>query len=194
MILKIEENIELKLLELSDAKDIFETIDSQREYLGKWLPFVEKTKSIIDSEMYVSSVVNADKDSFEYVFTIRYFGQFAGIVGFKDTDRANRKTEIGYWLSERFQKKGIMTKSVNMLCDFAFGVLNINRIQIKCAVGNSASSNIPKRLNFKPEGIERDGELLSGNVFVDLEIYSKLKYESRYYFLEWWVNKIIKRD
>lgn len=27
-----------------------------------------------------------------------------------------------------------MTKSVDMICDFAFKTLNINRIQIKCAV------------------------------------------------------------
>ncbi len=68
-----------------------------------------------------------------------------------------------------------MTKSVEMLCDFAFKVMGINRVQIKCAVGNNPSSNVPKRLGFKFEGIERDGELLTGNVFVDLEIYSILK-------------------
>jgi len=175
MILRIDENIELRQLKLTDAKDIFETIDSQRTYLGKWLPFVETTKDLTDSEMYVNSVINADIERFEYVFTIRYNGQFAGIVGFKDTDKANKKTEIGYWLSEKFQKKGIMTKSVDTLCNFAFKILNINRVQIKCAVGNLPSSNIPKRLNFKLEGVERDGELLSGNIFVDLEIYSKLK-------------------
>lgn len=175
MILRIDENIELRQLKLTDAKDIFETIDSQRTYLGKWLPFVETTKDLTDSEMYVNSVINADIERFEYVFTIRYNGQFAGIVGFKDTDKANKKTKIGHWLSEKFQKKGIMTKSVDTLCNFAFKILNINRVQIKCAVGNLPSSNIPKRLNFKLEGVERDGELLSGNIFVDLEIYSKLK-------------------
>jgi ribosomal-protein-serine acetyltransferase len=179
MILKIDKDIELRQLKFSDAKDIFEAIDSQRNYLGKWLPFVESTKSITDSEMYVNSVINADADHFEYVFTIRYCGHFAGIIGFKDTDKVNRKTEIGYWLSEEYQKKGIMTKSVDILCNFAFKALNINKIQIKCAVGNIPSSNIPKRLNFILEGIERDGELLSGSHFVDLEIYSKLKSDCR---------------
>lgn len=178
MILQIDENISLRLMELSDAKDIFEAIDSQREYLGKWLPFVELTKELSDSEKYVDSVVNVSKDRFEYIFTIRYNDQFAGLIGFKDTDKQNRRTEIGYWLSERFQKKGIMTKSVDMLCDFAFKILDINRIQIKCAVGNRASNNIPKRLGFTFEGIERDGELLSGNVFVDLKVYSMLKSDS----------------
>ena len=64
---------------------------------------------------------------------------------------------------------------MDRLCDFAFHQLEINRIQIKCAVENKSSSNIPKRLGFSLEGIERQGELLTGDFFTDLEIYSKLK-------------------
>ncbi|MFA5432944.1 MAG: GNAT family protein, partial [Candidatus Paceibacterota bacterium] len=64
---------------------------------------------------------------------------------------------------------------VSTLCDFAFRELDINRIQIKCAVTNSASRNIPHRLGFQLEGIERAGELLTGGVFTDLAVYSKLK-------------------
>lgn len=60
---------------------------------------------------------------------------------------------------------------------FAFEKMGINRIQIKCAVGNKLSSNIPKRLGFKLEGVERQGELLTGGVYTDLEVYSKLKSE-----------------
>jgi len=61
------------------------------------------------------------------------------------------------------------------LLHFAFDELNINRVQIKCAVGNTPSKNIPKRLGFKFEGIERDGELLVDNQFTDIEVYSLIK-------------------
>ena len=54
-------------------------------------------------------------------------------------------------------------------------VHNINRLQIKCAVANSASRNIPLRLGFRLEGIERAGELLTGGIFTDLAVYSRLK-------------------
>jgi len=175
MILKVDEAIELKQLEQSDSADIFETIDSQRAYLGTWLPFVEWTKEIADTEQFVSSVVKAPEDSFEYVFAIKKQGIFVGLAGFKDTDRLNKKTEIGYWLSERYQKQGIATKSVDRLCRFAFNEQNMNRVQIKCALGNTPSINIPERLGFAFEGVERQGELLAGNVFTDLAIYSKLK-------------------
>lgn len=177
MTIEIDKEIKLTQLALSDAKDIFETIDSQRDYLGKWLPFVAYTREISDSEQFVNSVVNAPEELFEYLFAIRKKEQFVGLVGFKDTDRLNSKTEIGYWLSEKFQKQGIVTKSVERLCEFAFHQLGINRIQIKCAVDNTRSSNIPKRLGFKLEGVERQGELLSSGVYTDLEIYSKLKSE-----------------
>ncbi len=173
--IKIDAEIELKQIELSDSRDIFRTIDRQREYLGKWLPFVEFTKEISDTEKFVNSVVNAPEERFEYVFVIRKQNEFIGLIGFKDTDKLNKKTEIGYWISEKFQKQGIVTKSVDKLCDFAFNKLGINRVQIKCAVENKRSIKIPQKLGFKFEGIERDGERLTGSLFTDVEIYSKLK-------------------
>ncbi|MFV0531611.1 MAG: GNAT family N-acetyltransferase [Flavobacteriales bacterium] len=175
MTIKIDSDIEIRLLKLSDSIDIFRTIDSQREYLGKWLPFVEHTKELKDTEDFVKSVVNIPHNKQEYIFTIRKQDEFVGLIGLKTIDNENKKTEIGYWLSEKFQKQGIITKSVRKLCEFAFHELHLNRIQIKCAVRNESSKNIPKKLGFKLEGIEREGELLSGNTYTDLEIYGKLK-------------------
>ena len=66
MTIDVDQEIKLTQLAQSDAKDIFETIDSQRDYLGKWLPFVAFTKDISDSEKFVDSVVNAPLDRFEH--------------------------------------------------------------------------------------------------------------------------------
>ncbi|WP_075343756.1 GNAT family N-acetyltransferase [Tenacibaculum agarivorans] len=177
VVIEVNSEIELKQIELSDSKDIFNAIDSQREYLGKWLPFVAVTKEISDTDKFIEFIINAPEDKREYVFVIRKHNRFIGMVGFKDTDKENQKTEIAYWLSKEYQKQGIITKSVDKLCYFAFNELGINRIQIKCAVENKSSGKIPRRLDFKLEGVERQGELLTGNVFTDIEIYSKLKSE-----------------
>ncbi|WP_321436841.1 GNAT family N-acetyltransferase [uncultured Bacteroides sp.] len=173
--IKVGNNVVLKQLELEDAIDIFHIIDSQREYLRKWLPFVDSTKELEDSLSFVSSAINVPDEEKEYMFVIHYNDRFAGLIGFKDTEKENKRTEIGYWLSEIYQKKGIITESVKALLHFAYNELDINRVQIKCAVGNIPSKNIPKRLGFKFEGIERDGELLVDNQFTDLELYSFIK-------------------
>lgn len=68
-----------------------------------------------------------------------------------------------------------MTRAVECLCKYAFEELEMNRVQIKCAVENTPSSNIPKRLGFQIEGVERAGELFANGEFVDIEIYSLLK-------------------
>ncbi len=177
MLLKVDNKTELRILEIADISDIFNTIDTQRDYLGEWLPFVSSTNELSDTEDYVKSVINAINFLAEQTFTIQVNGEFAGIIGYKDTDWANKRTEIGYWLSEKFQRRGIMTRSVEKLCEYAFIDMDLNRVQIKCAVGNVRSKRIPIRLGFKLEGVERDGELLSNGKFTDIEIYSKLRNE-----------------
>ncbi len=174
--IKLNATTELRPLEQSDVSDIFNAIDTQREYMRKWLPFVDKTHGIEDTLKFVRVALN-DAERGDYTFVIVCEGRFAGLIGFKDTDKENRKTEIGYWLCEQYQGKGIMTAAVKGLCDLAFRTLKINRIQIKCAVGNTHSKRIPLRLGFKYEGNERDGELMSNGQFTDLDIYSKLRTE-----------------
>ncbi len=167
----------LREVQASDALDIFRAIDSGRDHLGRWLPFVALTLSESDSEEFVRSVIDAPEGSREFVFIINSGGLFSGLIGFKLTDRANKKTEIGYWLAHHATGRGIATKSARALLEFAFGPLGMNRVQIKCATGNEKSKNVPKRLGFTFEGIERDGELLSDGKFTDIEVYSMLKHE-----------------
>ena len=171
--IQVSEEIELYPLSVDDIFKIFNTLNDEREYMREWLPFVDSTREIEDTGNYVNYVLQtADKQ-----FTIYYQGKFVGLIGFKDTDPDNRKLEIGYWLSQYAQGKGIMFKSVSELIKHAFIEMNINRIQIKVAVDNHKSRKIPKKLGFIQEGIERDGELLVDNVFTDIAIYSLLKKE-----------------
>src|SRR5690606_8940210 len=110
----------------------------------------------------------------DQVYTIWSNMEFAGLIGFKDSDWVNNKTELGYWLAEKMQGKGIVTLCTKALVKYAFNKLGMNRVQLKVAVGNSKSAAIPQRLGFQLEGIERDGELINGT-YHDLQIFSLLK-------------------
>jgi ribosomal-protein-serine acetyltransferase len=174
--LKVDSQIVLKEIELSDAEDIFKIIDSDRENLRIWLSFVDSTKEIEDTKDFIRSILFLPGDIRDFVAVIIYNEQKIGLIGFKLTDFVNKKTEIGYWISKEFENKGIVTKSVVKMINYAFNNLELNRIQIKCGIGNEKSSKIPKKLNFKFEGIERSAELLNGK-FIDAEVYSILKDE-----------------
>jgi len=166
--------IVLKELSLSSAEVIFQSIDRSRNYLSEWLPFAKLTKSKADTEKFINSVIYSQDNKKEKVFEIWYQNQFAGLLGLKDINENYRKLELGYWLCQEMQGKGILINSCKVLIKYIFDSMKMNRIVIKVAVGNAKSSAIPKKLGFHFEGIEREGEALHGK-FVDLEIYSLLK-------------------
>ncbi|MCY1721017.1 GNAT family protein [Prolixibacteraceae bacterium Z1-6] len=169
--IRVNDKIRLEKINLSMAQVIFDTIDSDRSHLKEWLPFIDQTKQISDTEAFISSVSGSNKDN---IYTIWYKEEFAGLMGFKDTDWVNRKTEIGYWLRSKLQGKGIATLCVQKLISFAFKNQKLNRIQIKVAQKNNRSASIPQKLGFQLEGVERAGELHQ-NRYLDLEVYSLLK-------------------
>lgn len=150
--IEIDENIYLRELRIEDAQDIFNAIDGNRPYFERWLPFVPFTKSLNDSLDYILSVINSK----ELVYTIRNNNVFMGIIGFKETNLETKITELGYWLKEEFQGKGIITRSAKILCDNAFNERGINRILIKVEVGNNKSKAIPERLGFNLQAIDKE--------------------------------------
>ncbi len=160
------------------AQVIFDTIIRDQQYLKTWLPFVEYTQQIEDTQIFIQGVTDDDDSHKKAIYSIWVNEEFAGLIGFNDIDWANKKTELGYWLAEKMQGKGIITLCAQKLIQYAFQKLKLNRIQIKVAIGNEKSAAIPKRLGFQFEGIERNGELIE-NQFHDLEIYSLLRNDTK---------------
>ena len=153
--IKLDNEIILKELELSSAVELFNLINSNRNYLKRWLAWVNETKHLDDTINYVQSVLDRDMFCGRYVLEIRYCDNLAGVIDFHNGDKINMIIEMGYWLAEKFQGKGIMTKSCISCINYAFLNLGFNRVVIKCAVGNEKSKAIPERLHFTFEGIER---------------------------------------
>ena len=174
LILKVNEEIILKELDIKNAKALFELIDSGRVYLREWLSWVDETRTVEDSILYIQSVSQGNVYSGRYVLEIWFKNNLAGLIDFHNGNKINMAVEIGYWLGERYQGKGIMTSSCKKCINYAFEEMGFNRIIIKCAVGNLKSQAIPKRLGFKFEGIEREGQNLNGH-FTDLVVFLKLK-------------------
>jgi len=171
--IQVTNNILLKSIALTDASIIFNAIDGNRAYLREWLPFVDAT---LDKK-YTQSFVENSLANNEKQYLIYYQNKFSGLIGLNNTDLANNKTEIGYWICQDMQGKGLVIQSVSKLLALTFGEFNINKVTIKVGISNYKSRKIPEKLNFVFEGIERDAELLSNNKYTDLAIYSLLKRE-----------------
>ncbi|MGA7721363.1 MAG: GNAT family protein [Ignavibacteriaceae bacterium] len=172
--IKLDNDTELRELELSSANDLFNLICSNRNYLRKWLTWVDNIERLEDIENQIKSDLGRDMVYGRFVLEIRHLGNLAGLINFHNQDKNNKIIELGYWFAENFQGKGIMTKSCIACINYAFLNLEFNRVVVKCAVGNERSKGIPERLHFTFEGIEKEGQNLYGE-YMDMRIYSMLK-------------------
>lgn len=176
MKIKTGSDITLQQVRMKSAKEIFGCVDRSRVFLGEWLPFVDHTCRVKDTENFIRSLRKHTEMNGDLVFEVRVGGTLAGLLGLKGIDHVNRKAEIGYWLDREYAGKGIMIRSCKALIDHSFSELDLNRLTIRCAMENIRSCNIPKQLGFAFEGIERHGEILRGR-HLDLKVYSLLKKE-----------------
>ncbi len=174
--LRVDGRTALSMVELRDAQELFALTDSSRNHLREWLPWVDNVQNPSDTTNFIQAALERHAQNNGFQCCIRYDGKIAGVIGFHRIDWANRSTEIGYWLGQQYQGRGIMTNCCRVLIDYAFTEFEINRVEIRVAVGNAKSKAIPQRLGFVQEGILRDAEWLY-NHFVDSAVYSVLQRE-----------------
>jgi ribosomal-protein-serine acetyltransferase len=168
----------LRLLEESDAAELYALTDRNRRHLEPWLPWVPVTRSADDSLQFVRATRRqvADNDGLQLAIVLD--GRIAGVVGFHRVDWVNRATSIGYWLTADRQGRGTMTAAVRALVDHAFGTWALQRVEIAAAVGNGRSRAVAERLGFREEGVRREAERLAER-FVDHVVYAMLASEWR---------------
>lgn len=174
-IFPINQELHLQLLMPKNAENLISVLSENQAHLKKWLIWAVDLPSISD---YQTKIIPswlqkfADNNGFEV--GIFYQKKLIGMIGLHYIDWRNKTTEIGYWISEAYQGKGIMTTTVQALTDYCFDELQLNRIVIRAAAENNKSCAIPKRLGFVEEGITREAQLLHGNYY-DLVNYSLLR-------------------
>lgn len=174
MIIITEDNLTLELINESFSSSLITLINSNRNYLSEWLPWVDKTRSVDQIREFIKASQKKFAENNGFDCCIKNHNAIIGVIGLHKIDHINKITSIGYWLGSEYQGQGFMTKACKNLTEYCFKELNINRIEIKCATENFKSQAIPQRLNFKNEGILRQAEFLNGR-YVDHFLFSKLK-------------------
>ena len=173
-VLKVDDHVELVLPDESHAVELFELTDTNREYLRAWLPWLDSNKYLQNTIDFIKFSRKQYSENVSLNLAVRHRGKLCGLIGFHRFDWLNHSTSIGYWLGESCQGKGLITRSCRVLLDYAFNHMGLNRIEIRCAPGNSKSRAVPERLGFTNEGVFRQAEWLYDH-YVDHVVYGMLR-------------------
>lgn len=156
-------------------EEMLKAIDNSREFLRKYLFWVDKNKTMEDIVEATDFFAKSWDDGSEptYVITDKKTGKLIGSLGCHAIDKENYSAAIGYWLSKDQTGKGYMSDAVKVLEKeiFAQGIM---RIEIRCDKENRASANVAIRNAYEHEATLKKALYTYGE-FHDEEIYVKHK-------------------
>lgn len=179
---RIDDNIMLRLPEKRDAEEVNAVVRENLVRLQEWMPWAVDDYADEQALDWIKRSRDGYAEDGQFNALILFEGRFIGSIGFHDLDLKNKHAAIGYWVDQKYEGRGIITRCCRELIDYLFDSMELNRVQINCAVENFRSRAVPERLGFTLEGTLRQTEVLKGKSG-DWAIYGLLK-------SEWKVGKL----
>jgi RimJ/RimL family protein N-acetyltransferase len=105
-------------------------------------------------------------------------GELAGTTQLWGLDTHNRSAHLGFQLRPSFRGRGLGTDTIRTLCDYAFRVRGLHRLQVDTLASNAASIGAATANGFVPEGLLRRNAWVAGE-FVDEALLGLLAEEWR---------------
>ena len=122
-----------------------------------------------DAELFLARVLDQKET---LLFAIDIEGEAVGGIGLHpQSDIYRKNAELGYWLSEDYWGKGIMTQIIPKMVDYGFDRLLIDRIFARPFGSNAGSQRVLEKAGFKLEA-RLNGVLIKNGVVEDELIYA----------------------
>ncbi|MGX7418819.1 GNAT family N-acetyltransferase [Carnobacterium gallinarum] len=147
------DRILLRPVQLSDAEDMFDYA-SDEETTQFVFPC---NKTIEDAEKSIAAYFLKEPAG-KYAVVLKKNNKMIGTIDLR-VEATNKSAELGYVLNKAYWGKGYMTESGKLLLDFAFTILNLEKVYSLHDSDNTSSGKVMKRLGMTYEGTLRKNRL-----------------------------------
>ncbi|MCD0464448.1 GNAT family N-acetyltransferase [Flavobacterium sp. ENC] len=140
-------------------EEFYSLIDKNKNHIAKTFPVtLANADALKKAENFLKVSLDKEKNKEGFYFYARDLtnNTLIGYLCVKTIDYRISKCELGYFIDEAYQGKGITSKMVSEALAFCFNELKLNKVFICTSEINLASQRIALKHNFKQEGILRD--------------------------------------
>jgi len=129
------------------------------------------------STYFVKQKVKEYADKQEFLFTIKeqQTNVLIGLVYIKELDWHAKQGEFAYCIGYQFEKKGIVSKSIDALSKYAFNELKLEVLQIIVHKTNISSVRVAEKCNFVWTRTLLNGFTPPNGIPLDMELYELYK-------------------
>lgn len=163
------QGVSLRSILITDGPLLFQAINDPQlvRYNAPYKPVSE-----LDHNEWLKGVL---KDKSKQFFIICYQGIPVGSVQLIDINFIHRNAELTIRIFDnKNASKGIGSKALQLLCEYAFKDLGLMRLWLRVFHTNERAIHVYKKAGFQEEGVMRKAAYVHGS-FVDVLIMAKLR-------------------
>ena len=140
-----------------DSDGLWDAIDSSREHLEAWMPWVDRYHNPDDALEYTRRAHARWllREDLAVAIVEKASGRIVGGSGLHRIDWKLRLFEIGYWIRQDAEGRGYIAETVQLLTRLAFDELDANRVELRIDTRNIRSLRVADRAGFVLEGTLR---------------------------------------
>ncbi|GGE67661.1 GNAT family N-acetyltransferase [Priestia taiwanensis] len=120
--------------------------------------------------------ISSKKDEYMFVVETLDTHTFIGTIGLFRTNWKNGTCYVGITLSSDYQGKGYGTDAMNVLVDYIFTYINLNKVKLEVFSSNERAIRSYEKCGFKKEGTLRE-EIFRYGAFQDITVMGILRGE-----------------
>jgi ribosomal-protein-serine acetyltransferase len=152
--LPVDNDIVLVLAEERHAVVVTELIVRNQRRLARWEPWAEQPATVDGTRAYIRAALEdfLRGRQISTIVAVEHGQRFVGRCGLRINPYAG-SADLGYWLDEEFEGRGIVTRASRALVSSAVQELGLRKIELRTSVDNVRSRAVADRLGFKFEGI-----------------------------------------
>ena len=173
----VDDRLRLEPLVSAHVDVLDPLIRESRSELAPWMPWAAEYRGAEDLRAFVAGVESRRAvNPAETAFAIFLDSAAVGTIGLHAAG-AHNLYSVGYWLGTRYTGRGIMTRAVDRVAEFAFDAHGIHRLELYTVVDNEKSRRVAERAGFIFEGILRNRLELGGR-YLDAALYARFPKET----------------
>ncbi|MGY6024489.1 GNAT family N-acetyltransferase [Streptomyces spinosirectus] len=173
-----DDGAQLRPLEPWHAEEFLAHLERGREFIGQFIPFGSNAVDVLSARETLQRYAEmraADTASYHGIWLD---GKLVGGVLTLNFDAQTGNCEVGCWLEPAATGRGLITRAMRVLIDWAVDERGIHRVEWVAASGNVPSLNVARRLGMTRDGVRREAHPYGGTRH-DLEVWSILAPEWR---------------
>jgi RimJ/RimL family protein N-acetyltransferase len=169
----------LRPLEPWRAQEFLTHLDRARDHIAPWVGQSFLATDLASARAVLQRYADSQARDSGGLFGIWLDDTLVGGVMFVSLDAAAGVCEVGCWLEPGAVGRGLITRAVQRLIDWAVRVRGINRVEWQTLSGNDPSIRVAQRLGMRRDGVLREAVAPrpSSANRQDLEIWSVLAAE-----------------